>query len=545
MRDERRRQKEEEEERKAHELEAEPSDSGETVSYNYGNESEEEGEESDESSHFMEDRQTDEDYSAYRERIFDWSPRKGKNDDTKSLVEEIPGEKKTTAERVVEEVAQEELAVEEEASMDEDEDLERGIVVEETAKLGERIIEEVPEGTLAVVEEIDDLVAKYRTAERIIVQVEEDVLAAVEDAPPTLEILHFTIDTEDSSSGSEADEDEPYYKVLDVAEETKCSEDGSTVSMRNRLIFKSIKKNLDDIRELMDWNFKPPSLERRVVLKPWNDEEAEESDIEDSDAFKLMESALRKEKKPEFEIKEPESMISETDVIMYAKNIKNSINTLKQNEIEISDDMHRILTASKTFTVMEMQQNTIIRQEEDDDDDDDDEETSIVASRKISRLRGRMSEFKESLDAFTVKYKQQYDALIKKYNDDCNSYDEKMTAVFKKEKEENLKKIEEMVVTKVDGPVVEMKEEEFMQQMEDMVGEGNLNFFRGSESEDAEVARLNRAHESFRLERIQNEKEAGESKLNWNGESDNGLEREEGGNRNIIRTLEMQLAEED
>lgn len=333
---------------------------------------------------------------------------------------------------------------------------------------------------------------------------------------------YFGSDTStDDESSEETTTEEPYYKILDVCEDTVCSEDGNPVAKRNKLLFQSIKKNLTDIKELMDWNFKPSTIsENKIILKPWDDVE-ENEDEDELDAFKLMESALRKKETPEFEVREAEVVVNETDVIRYAKNIKNSINTIKQNET-----VRRVLTTTQTVTVMQMQDNSIV-EEDKANGEEEEEENSVMMAKGISEIRTRMAEFRESLDTFTNKYKAQYSSLIKTYNDNCERYDRTVRAIIKKEMEEEKlqraqKKNEEMLSL----IKVEVSEEEFMKQMESMVGEENLGLLRANDVEnDAEMERLQQAC------------------LNSQNYFEN--ERENVATRNITRTLEMQLAEED
>lgn len=572
--------------------------SKESSVYNYGKEGDDDGEEgdiSDESDHFMDDRQTDEDYSAYRERIFDWSPRKGK-----TLVEEL---ELNGADAEVQKNNEDDSAVKEQGIITAEStsetkneivecvngvqemftstaDLESSTADEkhteslaDTAKEdqqcehllqeNERSLEEMTTEKRVEAEQIenDTKETKCGTVPRIdqdegLQENNQSTAVAKINEINTEQNTNETELKEDdeesrcfldwrklrekyfSSSDSSSDESEdisdaPYYKILDVAEETACydeTEGESSVAKKNKRLFQSIKKNLTDIKELMDWNFTPNSLSgNKIILKPWdtkddgNDEEEGEN-AEDSDAFKLMESALKKQEKPEFEVKEPEVVISETDVIRYAKNIKDSINTIKQNET-----VRRVLTTSKNMTVMEMQEDTIIEQD-DCENVDSEPENSVMAVKGISEIRTRMAEFRENLDAFTNKYKQQYSALINKYNEDCDKYDRCVRAMMKKEVETERMQQEQKCNQEAPLVKVQVTEEEFMKQMENMVGEENFNFLKANEAQDdGEVERLRQACLSS-TNYFENERE----KIVAAGET-----------RNITRTLEMQLAEED
>lgn len=559
------------------------SSSNESSVYNYGKNGD-----LDEDDDFMNDRQTDEDYSAYRERIFDWSPRKKeKVDEKKVLVEEINATEKendteeqnyksnsnpieivTDANGNLEilpedRIKQDSVAVFIENKIIEDEpheietqnfnvdveitviqqnnnpNTENKILIENknnscgietqntkdeehgspNVKLDEEItiIQQNPVSNPSKDVTETEILMENKNNDDTSCSTETQNTSEEEQKLPKSNIDWHKIREKyfSSDSSSENDDgdatDEPYYKILDVAEVTACTE--NPVGIKNKLIFKSIKKNLTEIKELMDWNFKPHSTENKIILKPWDDDDDNECD-EDSDAFKLMESALKIHEKPEFEIKEPEMVISETDVIRYAKNIKDSINTVKQNE-----SIKRVLKESKCVTVMQLQDNAVVPQIEEDKGEEP--ENTLMVMKGISQIRSRIAEFREDFDAFTSKYKQQYTALIENYNENCEKYDRNVRAILKKEMEEKVKDSKSKQYEKVK---VEMTEEEFIQQMETMVGEGNLHLLKTVEdAENDDIMHLQEAHV------------AGQK----------FLEEERDRVRNITRSLEMQLAEEE
>lgn len=591
LRDERKKQKEEEDVKI---LEGGGDSSKESSVYDYGRNGDDAGEESD---GFMEDRQTDEDYSAYRETMFDWSPRKGKKEEErKVLVEEIDTsveeneivgdfvvtkEESEAVQRVNDDFVKEneneaskqsgivqcaaEGKIEQNKNVVEVEEIERAVGDEnkmvikeerlletqenveshnEIKKNKERFLkesekalkeqEELPESCVqnvdvvlkaTDVEEIENGLAEVVPKEELLeatLKNEASKVILSETTTPTANSdqntdvvsaeelerwrkIRANYFTSDSSSEDDEKTDEPYYKILDVAEVTAYDNENTPnpVGIKNKLLFKSIKKNLTDIKELMDWNFKPHTTENKIILKPWDEEKCD--DEEETDAFKLMESALNKKVEPEFEIKPPGCVVTENDVIRYAKNIKNSINI--QNET-----VHRVLTTTKSIPIMQMQENAIVAQE-----DETEPVNSVIAAKGISQIRSHIAEFRENLNAFTNKYKQQYTALIQKYNDDCEKYDRNVRAFLKKEMEEKRQENH-----KPPQKPTKITEEEFTKQMESIVEEDE-GFLLLEGGRDVEVERLERAH------------------LDGQKFFENERERV----RNINRTLEMQLAEDE
>lgn len=306
-----------------------------------------------------------------------------------------------------------------------------------------------------VVEELQKLQTEEpEDKEETVVQLRE----TCDDELDTL-VKIYANKTEETSSESESEDDEskPFYRKMDKAEITAYKEDLKVEERdgKNKEALANIKQNLEDIRELLDWNI-DTNKESEVIPQFKNKRVEDSGYLESTDAYKLVVSALNKKEEPEFKVTEPASTVSETDIILYAKNIKDSISSVKQeqssknykrciNEGDIATvkdpTVHRVLKMSSNITVMQSSQNISNPSKGNPVANEIREDNSIIAANSISNVRTSMREFRESLDEFNNRYKKQYADLIQNYNESCRKYTEKIDALCEVEYQENLKKL--------------------------------------------------------------------------------------------------------
>lgn len=195
LRDERKQQKEEEESRV---MEGGGDSSKENSVYDYGRNGDDSGEESD---GFMEDRQTDEDYSAFRETMFDWSPRKRKEEGEKRvLVEEINDSVEENESKSCKEVVGD-FEISKETEGDEDAKEENDV---ETSEIQEAVKakEEVLEGCVKQIENEVDGVGTLKEFENAVEEKKEVLEGCVKQNDNVVDDVETSKESEIQEAGS-------------------------------------------------------------------------------------------------------------------------------------------------------------------------------------------------------------------------------------------------------------------------------------------------------------------------------------------------------
>ncbi|KAI4454648.1 protein phosphatase 1 regulatory subunit sds22-related [Holotrichia oblita] len=238
----------------------------------------------------------------------------------------------------------------------------------------------------------------------------------------------------DSSSSEDSDEEQQYYQALDNAKEIECdpiectneeqevltkesislSEDIPSTS--NREIFMNINKDLNDIKELLNWNLERKS-ENRIMLQPI----IRKPKPEDDDYFTLGGYEMLLNTNEKIKLEEPSGVIksSSSEAHQYVRMIDFKTSPADVEPPKISN----VLKMSKSYSIFEQHGNTIINTiNNDEETEDTTKDNSIIASNNISDLREDMRSFTNILEDITAQYDGKYEELLRAYNEYWDLY---------------------------------------------------------------------------------------------------------------------------